>query len=76
MFHIRVKEVADQQGITQSRLSRLADVDPKVIRKIYQSPTKSISLYILDRIAQALHVPIQDLIESIEEEPQSKEGQE
>ena len=69
MFHLKVREIAQSQGISQSRLSRLADVDPKVIRQIYQHPNASVTLYVLDRIALALHVDISQLIESVPEKP-------
>jgi transcriptional regulator with XRE-family HTH domain len=68
MFRLKVKEIAESQGISQSRLSRLADVDPKVVRQIYQRPDASVTLYVLDKLAKALHVNINLLIESVSEE--------
>jgi transcriptional regulator with XRE-family HTH domain len=65
MFRLKVREIAESKGISQSRLSRLSDVDPKAIRRIYQNPNASLSLYILDRIAKALQVDVSELIESV-----------
>ncbi len=65
MFRMKVKEAAMAQGISQSRLSRLADIDPKVVRRIYQHPDRSISITTLDRLAIALGVDISTLIESV-----------
>jgi len=65
MFRLKVREVAEAQGLSQSRLSRLADVDPKVVRQVYQQPSASITLYVLDKLAKALHVDISQLIESV-----------
>lgn len=65
MFRLKVRELAEHQGISQSRLSRLADVDPKVVRQIYQHPEASVTLYVLDKIALALHVDISQLVESV-----------
>lgn len=76
MYKLKIREFAEQQGLSQNRLSHLAVVDIKVIRRVYRNPQESISLPTLDRIAQALHVPIQELIESVYDESQSQEGQE
>lgn len=65
MFRLKVKEIAEAQGISQSRLSRLADVDPKVVRQIYQRPDASVTLYVLDKLAKALRVDISQLVESV-----------
>lgn len=70
MFRLKVREIAEARGISQSRLSRLADVDPKSIRRIYRDPHVSLSLYILDRIAQALQVDISELVESVPDDPE------
>lgn len=70
MFRLKVREIAGLQGISQSRLSRLADVDPKVVRQIYHHPEASITLYVLDKLALALHVDISELIESVPGEPE------
>ncbi len=71
MYRLKVKEIAEQQGLSRTRLSHLAVVDIKAVRRIFNNPQESISLPVLDRIAQALHVPIQELIESIPDEPQT-----
>lgn len=65
MYRLKIRELAETQGLSRSRLSHLAVVDIKVIRRIYNNPQESISLHTLDRIAQALRVDISDLIESV-----------
>lgn len=47
------------------RLGRMANVDVKTIRHIYQHPTQSITLSVLDRIAEVLDVDASTLIESV-----------
>ncbi len=63
MIRLKVKEVATAQGISMSKLSRLADVHYNTLLTIYHNPYHDVSLVILDRISQALHVPLCDLLE-------------
>lgn len=65
MYRLKVKEIAEQQGLSQNKLSHLAIVDIKVIRRIYRNPQESVTLPVLDRLAMALKVDISDLIESV-----------
>ncbi|QBD76422.1 XRE family transcriptional regulator [Ktedonosporobacter rubrisoli] len=64
MIQLKVKEIAAKRGVSQARLSRLADVDIKVLRKIYRTPTTAnITLATLNRLAFALHVDARDLVD-------------
>lgn len=65
MIRLKVKEIAKSKGISMGRLGRMADIDIKTIRRIYQHPTESITLATLDKIAEALGVDASELIESI-----------
>jgi DNA-binding Xre family transcriptional regulator len=65
MIRLRVKEVAQSKGISQSKLGRMADVDVKTMRRIWTSPTTPITTPTLDRIAKALGVDASELIESV-----------
>jgi DNA-binding Xre family transcriptional regulator len=67
MIRLKVKEVAASQGISQSKLGRIADVDVKTIRRIYREPLEPVTTTILDRIAKALQVDASELIESVED---------
>lgn len=64
MIRLKVKEVAGSKGISMGKLSRIADVDIKTVRRIYRYPYQSITLAVLDRLAEALHVDATELIES------------
>jgi len=69
MIRLKVKEIAEQQGFSQSKLSRKADVDLTTLRKIYQQPTTAnVTIETLDRLAKALEVDIRELLESILDE--------
>lgn len=65
MFRMKVREEASRQGLSQGKLSRIADVDINTVRKIYRYPSTSITLDVLDRLAVALQVDISELLESV-----------
>lgn len=65
MIRLKVKEVAQAKGVSQSKLGRLADVDVRTMRRIFREPTASVTTTILDRIAKALEVDVRELLESI-----------
>lgn len=68
MIRLRVRELAEARGISQNRLSHLAILDIKVIRKMYREPTASFTTYALDKVARALDVPVNELLESLPDE--------
>ncbi len=79
MIRLKVKEIARQKGVSQGKLGRFADVDPRTMRRIYRHPTTSITLPTLDRIAKALQVDSSELIQSVPDdwiEPMASEDEE
>jgi|GraSoiStandDraft_30_1057271.scaffolds.fasta_scaffold797557_3 DNA-binding Xre family transcriptional regulator len=69
MFRLRVKEEAEKRGLSMAKLSRISDVSYNTMQVLFRHPHHDVSLYILDRIAQALDISICDLID---ENPQEK----
>ena len=65
MIRLRVKEVASQQGISMTRLSRLADTNYKTIKAIFDNPYREVTTTTLDKLAKALEVSVIDLIEEV-----------
>ena len=65
MIRLKVKEVAAQQGISQGRLSRIADIDENTLKRIYRDPYAAVSTATLDKLASALSVDVRDLLESV-----------
>ena len=68
MYQLRVKEVAQSQGFSISKLSRVADVPIKTVRRAWNDPRYPIQLPSLERLAKALQVPITELLEDIPDE--------
>lgn len=65
MVRLRIKEVAKEKGISMGKLSRTSDVSYNTIKKIYTDPCYAINIVTLEKLANALGVPIVELIEQI-----------
>ncbi|MBE3559656.1 MAG: helix-turn-helix transcriptional regulator [Ktedonobacteraceae bacterium] len=65
MIRLKVKEVAERKKISMTRLSRIADVNYKTIRALFSDPYRDVAYSTLDKIARALKVTIDDLVERL-----------
>lgn len=66
MIRLKVKEIAREKKISQGKLSRLSEVNITTIQLIYRKPTEAnITLLTLDKLATALEVDAQDLLETV-----------
>jgi transcriptional regulator with XRE-family HTH domain len=65
MVRLRVKEIAERKGMSMGKLSRLADVSYKTVKRIYDDPLYSPTVATLGRLAKALGVSTADLIEDV-----------
>lgn len=62
MVKYRLREVLAEKGISQGKISRLADVSPSTIRRICtEGTTYNVSIEVLEKIAKALNARISDL---------------
>lgn len=68
MIRLKVKEIAEKQGITMAKLSRMADLNPGTIRAIYENPNRDVAVTTLEKIARALHCKVSDLYDIIPDE--------
>lgn len=69
MIRLKVKEVAQQKGISQGLLSRTANVDLNTLRRIFRDPAAVIQTATLDRLAKALDVHPCELFEYTPDKP-------
>lgn len=70
MIRLKVREIAQRKGISQTRLGQLALIDVDRMRKIWRygdSNHANLTLQVLDRIANALDVDVSELLESVPE---------
>lgn len=65
MIYLKIKEVLLEKNVSQSKLSRLADVSLNTIQAMYHNPSHDPALSTLVRIANALKVDIHDLYEEL-----------
>lgn len=61
---LKVREIAQEKGISMGKLSRKADVSYKTIKRIYEDPYYSVTSFTLGKIAEALGVDVSSLLES------------
>jgi putative transcriptional regulator len=66
LARLKVREVAEAQGLDMAKLSRRADVAYRTIVRLWHNPEHDASMSTLEKIAKALGVRVVDLI--VEEE--------
>jgi len=65
VLRLRVKEVAQEKGMSMNKLSQRSEVSYHIIRDIYRDPFKTINTDTLNRLATALEVPVTEIIEDV-----------
>ncbi len=64
-LRLRVKEIAEQKGLSMGKLERLADLSHPTVRDIFRDPYKEVTSTTLVKLATALEVPVADLFEEV-----------
>lgn len=57
-----IRTLREQKGISQDRLSKLADISLNTIAKLELNDTQNPTIETLQKIAKALEVKVEDLI--------------
>lgn len=65
---LKVKEIAQSKGWTQTKLGRAADLNQRTIQQIFHDPYRGVNYTTLLKIAKVLGVEISDLIEEVPDE--------
>ncbi len=65
---LKVKEIAEAKGWTQSKLQRAADVNSRTMSGIYHDPYRDVAYSTLAKIAKVLEVEVSDLVETAPDE--------
>lgn len=66
MRRLRVKELAEEKGMTQSKLMRRADLNIKTVQGLYREPYRiNVGYLTLEKVAKALDVSISELFEEV-----------
>lgn len=74
MVRLIIRELAEKQNLSQSRLQREAGVTMAQLRRYWYNKSESVTLDGLARIAKVLGVKPGDLIVEDEEEEDAKEN--
>lgn len=65
MIRLRIKEVAQQKGISMTRLSQRTEISYNTMKTFFRDPYRPISTDVLERIARVLDIPPLDLLEDV-----------
>jgi transcriptional regulator with XRE-family HTH domain len=63
MVRLKIKEIIDSRGISMAKLSRMADLNYNTVLELCRDPYHDAAISTLERIAQALKVPISEIME-------------
>ncbi len=67
-LRLRVKEIAEQKGMSMGKLERLADLSHPTVRDIFRDPYKEVTTTTLVKLATALGVRVADLFEEVSDD--------
>ena len=67
-LRLRVKEIAEQKGMSMGKLERLADLSHPTVRDIFRDPYKEVTTTTLVKLATALDVPVANLFEEVSDD--------
>ncbi len=65
-IRLRVREIREAQGLSQAALAEKAGIRPATLSAIETGQTKGIDFDTLERLARALNIPAQVLIDERE----------
>jgi transcriptional regulator with XRE-family HTH domain len=63
VIRVRLKEIAQEQGLNQAQISRRTDIDLKTIRELWRNPERIVTTETLNKLANGLHVGLDVLLE-------------
>jgi transcriptional regulator with XRE-family HTH domain len=67
-IRLRVKEIAEQKGMSMGKLERRADLSHPTIRDIFRNPYREVTTTTLAKLASALGVSVSTLFEEVSDD--------
>jgi DNA-binding Xre family transcriptional regulator len=64
MARLRIREIAEQKGVTQTKLAHDSGVTPQQVNRYWNYPMQRVELDSLVKIAKALGVKFADLVDT------------
>jgi len=71
MLSENIKRLRKQKGLSQDKLAKLADITPTTLVKIESGANDNPTIKTLKKIADALEVTVNDLLENQPDKPDS-----
>lgn len=68
MVRLKVKEIAQQRGVSQRQLYLRSGVDIKTLQRIYRDPHTVVTTVTLGKLAKVLGVDSSELIEGVSDD--------
>ena len=65
---LRIKEIAEEKGMSMTKLSYRSEVAYNTVRKLFRDPYAEVTVTTLRRIADVLGVSVKDLLEDVPDE--------
>jgi len=66
IYRLRIKEIAQEKGFTQSKILRVGDLNMKTVQGLSREPYRpGVSYLTLDKVAKALGVTVEGLFEEV-----------
>jgi DNA-binding Xre family transcriptional regulator len=65
---LRIKEIAEEKGMSMTKLSHRSEVAYNTVRKLFRDPYAEVTVTTLRRIADVLGVSVKDLLEDVPDE--------
>ena len=72
MIRLRIKEVAEEKGISMTKLSQRSEVAFSTVRSLFKNPYRSVTTDTLNRLAKVLGVSPLDLMEYIPDQDEKQ----
>lgn len=63
MIKIRLREIAEKQGLTQAKIAEMASVSPNTIRTYFYNQVQRPDLELLNKLCKVLGVSLYELLE-------------
>jgi DNA-binding Xre family transcriptional regulator len=67
MIYLKIKEIAEEKGVSQRQLSLRSGVDLNTVRKIFKNPYSIVTTETLDKISKVLNTDASNLIKSVDD---------
>ena len=66
-LRLKIRELAESQGLDRAKLARRADVTYQTVHNVWNNPYADVSIATLEKLAQALKCDVSELYERVDD---------